>query len=376
MNNYLKNYVLIGPAYPFRGGISNTNHELIREIQKTQKNSLIITFKKLYPKFIFPGKNQFSDEKKPPEINIERHLSSYNPISWIKTAKRINELNPKTVIFRYYTPFLAPAYFFITILIKNKIKKIALVDNWIPHESFFLDNFLNKLFGIKISGFISLSKNVSNQIKSNFSKPLLTLFHPINQNLPLPISKTNARKILKWPKERKIILFYGLIRKYKGLDLLINSINEEPLKKTKIHLVIAGEFYESKEKYLKFITKNKLENKITIYDEYINNEMTRQLFCGSDAIIQTYHSSSQSGVTPLAYFYNTPVLVSNIDGLKDPVLKDKSGIVSGKSTKEISQNILKLLDNLNYYTENIKTVKSNYKWNKFVNELEKFISNL
>ena len=376
MNNYLKNYVLIGPAYPFRGGISNTNHELIREIQKTQKNSLIITFKKLYPKFIFPGKNQFSDEKKPPEINIERHLSSYNPISWIKTAKRINELNPKTVIFRYYTPFLAPAYFFITILIKNKIKKIALVDNWMPHESFFLDNFLNKLFGIKISGFISLSKNVSNQIKSNFSKPLLTLFHPINQNLPLPISKTNARKILKWPKERKIILFYGLIRKYKGLDLLINSINEEPLKKTKIHLVIAGEFYESKEKYLKFITKNKLENKITIYDEYINNEMTRQLFCGSDAIIQTYHSSSQSGVTPLAYFYNTPVLVSNIDGLKDPVLKDKSGIVSGKSTKEISQNILKLLDNLNYYTENIKTVKSNYKWNKFVNELEKFISNL
>ena len=102
MNNYLKNYVLIGPAYPFRGGISNTNHELIREIQKTQKNSLIITFKKLYPKFIFPGKNQFSDEKKPPKINIERHLSSYNPISWIKTAKRINELNPKTVIFRYY----------------------------------------------------------------------------------------------------------------------------------------------------------------------------------------------------------------------------------------------------------------------------------
>ena len=110
--------------------------------------------------------------------------------------------------------------------------------------------------------------------------------------------------------------------------------------------------------------------------EYINNEMTKQLFCGSDAIIQTYHSASQSGVTPLAYFYNTPVLVSNIDGLKDPVLKDKSGIVSGKSTKEISQNILKLLDNLNYYTENIKTVKSNYKWNKFVNELEKFISNL
>lgn len=376
MNNYLKNYVLIGPAYPFRGGISNTNHELIREIQKTQKNSLIITFKKLYPKFIFPGKNQFSDEKKPPKINIERHLSSYNPISWIKTAKRINELNPKTVIFRYYTPFLAPAYFFITILIKNKIKKIALVDNWMPHESFFLDNLLNKLFGIKMSGFISLSKNVSNQIKSNFSKPLLTLFHPINQNLPLPISKTNARKILKWPKERKIILFYGLIRKYKGLDLLINSINEEPIKKTKIHLVIAGEFYESKEKYLKFITKNKLENKITIYDEYINNEMTKQLFCGSDAIIQTYHSSSQSGITPLAYFYNTPVLVSNIDGLKDPILKDKSGIVSEKSTKEISQNILKLLDNLNYYTENIKTVKSNYKWNKFVNELEKFISNL
>jgi len=372
----LKNFILIGPAYPFRGGISNTNHELIREIQKKEKNSFIITFKKLYPKFIFPGKNQFSDEKKPSDINIERHITSYNPISWIKTAKRINELNPKAVIFRYYTPFLAPAYFFITILIKNKIKKIALVDNWIPHESFLLDNLLNKLFGIKMSGFITLSRNVSNQIESNFSKPILTLFHPINQNLPLPISKSDARKILKWPKERKVILFYGLIRKYKGLELLINSINEEPLKKNKIHLVIAGEFYESKEKYLKLITKNKLENRTTIYDEYINNDMTKQLFCASDAIVQTYHSSTQSGVTPLAYFYNTPVLVSNIDGLKDPILEDKSGIVSEKSTKEVSQNISKLLKNLNYYTDNIKMAKSNYKWNKFVNELEKFISNL
>ena len=372
----MKNFILIGPAFPFRGGISNTNHELIREIQKKFKNSFIITFKKLYPNFIFPGKNQFSNEKKPLKINIERHLTSYNPMSWIKTAKRINKFNPKAVIFRYYTPFLAPAYFFINILISNKIKKIALVDNWKPHESFLFDNFLNKLFGIKITGFISLSKNVSNQIRLNFKKPILTLFHPINQNLPIPISKNNARKILKWPKERKTILFYGLIRKYKGLDLLINSIIEEPLKKSQIHLVIAGEFYEPKEKYLKLISKNNLDKRISIYDEYIDNEMTKNLFCASDAVIQTYHSSTQSGVTPLAYFYSTPVLVSKIDGLKDPVLKDKSGIVSEKSTKEISRNILKLLNNLNYYTKNIEKTKSNYKWKKFAYELEKFIYNL
>ena len=372
----MKNFILIGPAFPFRGGISNTNHELIQEIQKKFKNSFIITFKKLYPNFIFPGKNQFSNENKPLKINIERHLTSYNPMSWIKTAKRINKFNPKAVIFRYYTPFLAPAYFFINILISNKIKKIALVDNWKPHESFLFDNFLNKLFGIKITGFVSLSKNVSNQIRLNFKKPILTLFHPINQNLPIPISKSNARKILKWPKERKTILFYGLIRKYKGLDLLINSIIEEPLKKSQIHLVIAGEFYEPKEKYLKLISKNNLDKRISIYDEYIDNEMTKHLFCASDAVIQTYHSSTQSGVTPLAYFYSTPVLVSKIDGLKDPVLKDKSGIVSEKSTKKISRNILKLLNNLNYYTKNIEKTKSNYKWKKFAYELEKFIYNL
>ena len=173
------------------------------------------------------------------------------------------------------------AYFFISILISNKIKKIALVDNWKPHESFLFDSLFNKLFGIKISGFISLSKNVSNQIKLSFKKPILTLFHPINQNLPIPISKSNARKILKWPKERKTILFYGLIRKYKGLDLLINSIIEEPLKKSQIHLIIAGEFYEPKEKYLKLISKNNLDKRISIYDKYIDNEMTKQLFCAS-----------------------------------------------------------------------------------------------
>jgi len=113
-----------------------------------------------------------------------------------------------------------------------------------------------------------------------------------------------------------------------------------------------------------------------IIDEYIDNEMTKKLFCASDAVIQTYHSSTQSGVTPLAYFYNTPVLVTKIDGLKDPVLKDKSGVVSEKSTKEISKDILKLLNNLNYYTKNIEKTKSNYKWKKFADELEKFIYNL
>ena len=148
------------------------------------------------------------------------------------------------------------------------------------------------------------------------------------------------------------------------------------MKNSEIHLVIAGEFYESKEKYLKLIAKNNLEKRITIYDEYIDNEMTKKLFCASDAVIQTYHSSTQSGVTPLAYFYNTPVLVTKIDGLKDPVLKDKSGVVSEKSTKEISKDILKLLNNLNYYTKNIEKTKSNYKWKKFADELEKFIYNL
>jgi D-inositol-3-phosphate glycosyltransferase len=370
--------IIIGPAYPYRGGISNTNHEFSKALKKEGYENIIITFKTLYPAFLFPGKNQYTKEVISEKTSIERHISSYNPITWIKTARKINNLNPKIILFRYYTPFLSPSYSAISKMVNNKIKKIALVDNWIPHEKMPLDRFLNKLFAKQVSFFVTLSKNVTEEIKATSEKQVLTLFHPINTNMPPLMPKALVRKILGWPEKRKTILFFGLIRKYKGLNLLLRSFSKATIKNNNIHLVIAGEFYDSKKKYINLIKKLKIGKQITIYNKFINNDLTQKLFCASDALVQTYVSASQSGVTPLAYNYNTPILVTDINGLKEPIIEDNSGLVTSKNTSEIAFKILNIIEskNLIIYKKHIQIAKSKYKWSEFVIKLMSFVEKI
>ena len=374
-----KKVLLLGPAHPFRGGIADTQNYLAQNLESLGHEVTVFTFTSQYPKLLFPGKTQFSDEKAPGELNIKRKIHSFNPFNWSKVARSINRIKPDYVIFRYWTPFMAPCWYSIAQGINKTIKKIGLVDNWIPHETRFWDKSLTRLFSRQVDGFASLSKAVGDQISSdNPQLPVWKGFHPIADKLPQAIEQKKARKALGWPQDKKIVLFFGLIRKYKGLDLLIEAFSKTPLNHSKVILAIVGEAYESQKKYIKLIQKLDLNERIICDFNYANTQKASQVFCAADVIAQTYISATQSGVTPLAYHFHTPLLVSNIPGLCTPILEDQTGIITEIDPEKIAENLQKILfdDALPNFQDAFKKVRKKYSWKSYGQSLMTFMAQL
>ena len=372
MDSRKTQYLIIGPFFPYRGGISETNHLLYDSLKKHGVKTKKLSFKKLYPKILFPGKSQYYDKY---ETNCEdekiRILHAYNPIKWKNTTREIISINPRFIIFRYWTPLLSPFYSFIISNLPKEITKIALVDNWIPHEKNFFDKLLNNLFGNKIDLFITLSENVASKINKIYLKKIITIFHPINFNLPKKISKKKACKNLKISEKFTYILYFGIIREYKGLDLLIKSFAKKIINKENIKLIIAGEFYSKKEKYINLINQLKINSRIVLDSNFISDNKVRDYFCVSDLLIQTYRSGSQSGVTSKAYFYETPILVSDINGLKEQIVKENTGGITKLNYDKISKKIIYCLnkENQKKFILNIKKNKLKYNWDIFSKKL-------
>ena len=374
-----KKVLLLGPAYPYRGGIADTQNYLAQNLSRLGHEVLVYTFKYQYPKLLFPGKTQYSSVPMPKGIDIKRKIHSINPINWIKISNEINHYDPEIVLFRYWTPFLAPCWIWIAKRLSSKIKKIALVDNWIPHDKKPWDKTMNDLFGKTMDAFVTLSNAVVKEIMEDKPKtPIWSGFHPIADDLPKIISKAQARKKLGWSKEKNIVLFFGLIRKYKGLDLLIEAFSKSPLKSSKTLLAIVGEPYEKKEKYVSLIHQLKLEDRIMCDFNYADRELTRDVICAADVVAQTYRSATQSGVTPLAYYYQTPLLVSNLPGLKAPIEKDGTGVVTEKTPEKIANNLYEILkeNNLLYYQKNLSQTLKNYTWQHFCKSMLSFINSV
>jgi glycosyltransferase involved in cell wall biosynthesis len=374
-----KKVLLLGPAHPYRGGIADTQNYLAQNLSRLGHEVLVFTFKYQYPKLLFPGKTQYSSVPIPKGIDIKRKIHSINPINWIKISNEINHYDPDIVLFRYWTPFLAPCWIWIAKRLSSKIKKIALVDNWIHHDKKPWDKTMNDLFGKTMDAFVTLSNAVAKEIMEDKPKtPIWSGFHPIADDLPKIISKAVARKKLGWSKEKNIVLFFGLIRKYKGLDLLIEAFSKSPLKSSKTLLAIVGEPYEKKEKYVNLIHQLKLEDRIICDFNYADRELTRDVICAADVVAQTYRSATQSGVTPLAYYYQTPILVSNLPGLKAPIEKDGTGVVTEKAPEKIANNLYEILqkNNLLFYQKNLSQTFKNYTWQHFCKSMLSFINSL
>jgi len=374
-----KKILLLGPAHPYRGGIADTQNAFAKSLQENGHEVILFTFTFQYPKFLFPGKTQLTSNPAPTKLNIQRKIHSCNPFNWAKTARAINQINPDVVFFRYWTPFLALCWQGIAKRLPNKIKTIALVDNWLPHERKPWDNLLNNYFGKKMDGFATLSGHVGEQISSvGFDKPVWFGFHPIADDLLPAISKEEARDRLDWPQGKKIVLFFGLIRKYKGLDLLIKAFSKPPLKDKNVLLAIVGESYEDQEVYKNLISKLALNDHTLTDFNFADMEKARNAICAADVVAQTYRSATQSGVTPLAYQYQTPIVVSDIPGLKAPILTDDSGSVSSINSEDISSKITALIetDQLKHHINQIKKALPKYRWKTFSENLMTFIETL
>ncbi len=370
-NSKVQKNIIIGPAYPLRGGIANLNEALCQNFIGQNITSSIVSFSKQYPDFLFPGKTQFETSQLQYDFEIKPIINSINPFTWISAAHYIISQNPNCVIIRYWLPFMAPCLGTIARLVRTKkIKVIAIADNIIPHENRMGDKTLTRYFINGCDGFIVMSKKVESDIlKFTKTKPVVCTPHPIYNIFGDAVEKNHALEKLKLDKSYRYILFFGFIRKYKGLDLLLEAmalVHDDNIK-----LIVAGEFYEDKEEYIAIIKKHGLHNKIIMADEYIPKEDVKFYFSASDLVVQPYRDATQSGVTQIAYSFNKPMLVTNVGGLPEIVTHQKSGYVVEPRPFEIAAaiNDFYLNNRQAEFTNGVEKEKERFGWKAMIDKI-------
>jgi glycosyltransferase involved in cell wall biosynthesis len=368
--------IIVGPAFPLRGGIANFNEALCRALNDAGKEAKIFSFSLQYPGFLFPGKTQFETGKGPEDLQIETTINSVNPLSWYKTARLIKKENPDYVIFRYWLPFMGPCLGTIAKLVKKgtSTRTVAITDNVIPHEKRFGDKGFTSYFVKQMDGFIAMSESVLNDLKV-FTNTDKTAFlpHPIYDIFGEKVNKTEALKHLGLREDEKHILFFGFIRKYKGLDLLLEAMADPRVKQIGVKLIVAGEYYEDAAPYNEIIQTNGLQKSVILKTEYIPSEEVRYYFCASDLVAQPYKTATQSGVTQIAYHFEKPMLVTNVGGLPEIVPDKKVGYVTAVNPLAIADAIVDFysLQREAEFTQNTIIEKKRFLWSSFVEGLEK-----
>ena len=364
---------LIGTAYPYRGGIAAFNERLAKELIAEGHQLTIHTFKLQYPNFPFPGKTQLSSEKKPEKLNIIRSVNSINPFNWILTGLSLKKENYDLVIVPFWLPFMGAALGTIIRLLKGKNTKIiSVAHNIIPHEKRTGDKILTNYFIKGIDGFLSMTQKVLNDLNLfDKSSPKVLSPHPIYDNFGEIKPRKKALEYLKLDPKYRYLLFFGLIRDYKGLDLLLEAFSTHELRENKIKLIIAGEYYSDETLYQKLIEKYNLEKDIIQIDKFIPDSEVHYFFNACDLVVQPYKSATQSGVTQIAYHFNKPMIVTNVGGLKEMCPNEKVGYVVEPKADEIKNAILKFfkLSNTDEMVKNIKELKTHYSWSLFTKNL-------
>ena len=335
----------------------------------------IISFSLQYPRFLFPGKTQFDTGKGPQDIIIETKINSVNPFNWLKVANYIKREKPNYVIFRYWLPFMGASLGTIAKRIKKgtSIKVIAITDNIIPHEDRFGDEMLTGYFVKQIDGFIAMSKSVLTDL-SEFTNNDKKVFlpHPIYDIFGKKVDKAVALKHLNLNANDKHILFFGFIRNYKGLDLLLEAMADERVKELGVKLIVAGEYYENSAPYNEIIRKHNLENSIILHTDYIPSEEVRYYFCAADMVVQPYRHATQSGVTQIAYHFEKPMLVTHVGGLPEIVPHNKVGYVSAINPISIANFIVEFYvhHKEELFIAHIMKEKERFLWSTFVKGVE------
>ncbi|MCX6267107.1 MAG: glycosyltransferase [Bacteroidetes bacterium] len=359
--------VLIGPAYPLRGGLATFNERLIREYRSLGADACIYTFSLQYPSLLFPGKTQLSSEPAPENLPIHVKVNSINPFNWIKIGLEIRKLKPDLVIVKFWMPFMAPCFGTICRIIKgNKHSRIiTIIDNLIPHESRPGDRLLSSYWIDSVDGCIAMSKSVLEDLKKmDAKKPKLFSPHPLYDNFGDPVSKNVALERLHLDPSFHYVLFFGFIRDYKGLDLLLNAFADKRLSQLNIKLLVAGEFYCDPKPYLEIIGQHHLEDQVIMSNDFIPDSQVLNYFCAADLVVQPYKSATQSGVTQIAYHFNKPMIITNVGGLAEFVPHEKTGFVVEPVPDEISEAIFRFYHEKREeaFSANASIEKQKYSW--------------
>lgn len=368
------NITIIGSAHPLRGGGIATFNERMAEVLQEQGHKVVIySFSLQYPSFLFPGKSQFTDEPAPKGLEIRSVINSINPLNWLSVGNRIKNEKPDLIIVRYWLPFMGPCFGTILRRVrKNKHTKIvAITDNVIPHEHRPGDMAFTKYFLKSADAFLAMSKDVLKDLKQFTDKPSVFSPHPVYDNYGNAVGREEACKKLGLKPTDKYILFFGFIRKYKGLDLLLDAMKDERIKQAGIKLIVAGEFYGDGDSYLQQIQQNGIGNSVKLFTEFIPNDEIKYYFSATDLVVQPYRTATQSGITQVAYHFEKPMVVTNVGGLAEVVPDGKVGFVTAPDPTEIATAIIRFFqpDSLPNLQQNIAAEKQKYSWDTLLTNL-------
>lgn len=367
----MKKIVIVGPAHPLRGGLASFNERLCREFNAMGWDARIYTFSLQYPSFLFPGTTQYSSEPKPADLQIAVKINSVNPVNWLQTGQELKRLAPDIIVVRYWLPFMGPALGTILRIAKRnrQTKIVCIADNVLPHEKRPGDKMFTGYFVKSIDAFITMSDKVMLDLRKFTSKPAVKVDHPLYDNFGAAVSKQAARAHLGLPAEDKIILFFGFIRRYKGLDLLLRAMCSEEMKQSEIKLLVAGEFYEDRAPYDELMAACGLSN-IILRTDFVPDSEVKFYLSAADFVIQPYRSATQSGVTPLAYHFEKPMLVTNVGALPDLVPDERVGVVTEPTPEAIEAGILKLYKfGETHFISHIQSEKTKYSWKKLADTI-------
>jgi len=355
--------VIIGPGYPLRGGLATFDHRLCKQFLDEGNECCIFSFSLQYPSILFPGKTQYSSDPPPEGLEIYSVINSIHPLNWWNVGNELKRMRPDIIVVRYWLPFMGPALG--TILRRARKNKhtrvIAITDNIVPHEKRPGDAAFSRYFLHNCDAFVTMSEKVMRDLRLfEPVKPAVQAMHPLYDNFGEPVVKEAARKHLGLNNAEQVLLFFGFIRKYKGLDLLLKALHllkqkNSPLL-SRLKILVAGEFYEDPKEYYRQM------------DEYgIRDTEVKYYLCAADGIIQPYHNATQSGVTPLAYHFNKPMIVTNVGSLPDLVPHKKAGLVSEPEPASLANSIEQYFElGENYFIPHLRIEKQRFSWHNLV----------
>lgn len=373
--------VVLGPAFPMRGGITSFNESFSKELMKNGWDVINISYSHRFPRFLFPEKIPVEPGIRPLKLEIIPLIHCGGPLTWVRVARRLRVILPQLVLVHYWSPWLAPALGSILSLMKRKngnTRFVAVVHH-LPGKKTLLLSLLHRYFLRRSHGFIIMSKTLQEDLEQLAGPyPFKLVSHPVYRVFGEAVPKEEARAFLKLSRTEPLILFFGIVRPYKGLDLLLKALAMEEVRKLNLRLIVAGEFFEGKQGCIEMIRELHLANNVILQDSFIPTDEVKYYFSACDMVIQPYREASQSGITQIAYQFERPMLVTGVGNLAEIVPHMKVGYVAEVSPESVAAYIVDFYTNAREreFAVSLREEKKKYSWENMVKGLEDLLQEI
>ena len=369
--------IILGTAWPYRGGLSAFNERLAREYRFLGDEVEIVTFTLQDPSFLFPGKTQYSDEPAPDGLKITRMLNAVNPFNWVRVGRYIRRQKPDLLITKFWLPFMAPALGTVNRVARRQgTRRISILDNLIPHEKRFGDKMFARYFVGSVDGMVAMSRSVLADVDlfdPQGRKARAFCPHPLYDHYGGRLDREEALRLLGLDPGHRYILFFGFIRDYKGLDLLLEAMCDKRVGGLGARLIVAGEFYGDPKPYMEQIGRLGIGDRVVLKTDFIPDHEVNRYFCAADLVAQPYKTATQSGVTQIAFHFERPMLVTNVGGLPEIVPDGKVGFVVAPDARQIADALVRFYEEgwADRLGEGVRQEKQKYLWSNMTEAIEK-----